>query len=80
MFLGIETSSFRLQIQTTNEVKLFPILTHFIYRIRNNLEDPDSCYMKVNITCAKTKFLRLYKDSKETSSMMILGDDCGYVN
>ena len=54
------------------------------HRIANNLEDPEVCIIKINITCANTKFVRVYDKENATKSsilpIMVLGDDSGFVN
>ncbi len=45
-----------------------------IFRIRNNLQDPEQSYLKINITASRIKFVT------PNLPLMFLGDDSGYIN
>lgn len=42
------------------------------------MTDPDTTFLKINITAAKLKFLKT--DTMFTSPILILGDESGYLN
>jgi hypothetical protein len=49
-----------------------------LFRIRNNLQDPEMTFLKMNITATKTKFLK--DDTTFNAAIMMIGDEAGYIH